>query len=172
MKRIKIMVSAVLVFALLFAVSSSAVESVEDYRDYEYFEFVNSDSRMSSNGYFEFQLRIRLESDKFIATSDELRIDTCAHILDWAYTDNEDPDDDTYVDATKKFTVTLYKDGVLSDSKVGSYTGKCDNVYGGLTFSVEKNATYYIVITSNYDFSGTGQWIAGYGRVSPIELSE
>lgn len=172
MKKIFSIIVAILSLYMLVTTSISASAVAENTDTIEFFEFTESNTRMESNGSFEFRVKLRLTSDLFYATSDTLRIDTAAWIYNQAMDEyGADPDEVRYADSNITFTVTLYDAGFFG-GEVASYVGRCDEIYGGRTFSVEEGHRYYIEIVPNCDFYGTPRFVEGYGRVSPISLNE
>lgn len=161
MKRIISFITCLLLLtSMSIGTIATSIDDISTDTD-EYLVFTPSLERIASDGSFDFYMRIRVTSNKFYATSNTLRINTAAKIYDQATSSS-------YTDKSIQFRVTLYKS---SGTKVGSYVGNADNIYGGKTFNVTSGQKYYIEITSLYDFTGTGKYIDGYGKASPILLS-
>lgn len=174
MKKIYTIIVAILSLCVLATASVSASDVAENTDTIEFFEFTESNARMGANGNFTFLVRIRLVSDTFYATSNQLRLNVKA----WIYNQGTDPDEtpdeyDTHdIDTSVRYTVTLYKKvGLGGREEVGHYTGSCSNQSGGRLFSVEEGEAYFLEITSNYDFTGSPRFIKGEGSVSPMSLN-
>ncbi len=42
------------------------------------------------------------------------------------------------------------------------------NAYGGISYPVTKGSTYYLYFEIQSDFTGTGKYISGWGKISPV----
>lgn len=125
----------------------------------EYINFEVPTSRISSNGNFTFNVHRSLKSGSFTANGTSITIQTRARIYHLGY--------DTYrTSKNVKFQVVLYKSG---GTRVGSYTGMADNIYGGKEFTgLKKGATYYfeiLVLDEDIQHSAV-ESIKGSGNVS------
>lgn len=157
------------VFALsmmvTMAVSASAQGATETK---DLFRFVGTEQGsvsplMESNGDFDFVIQYHVNSAKFIATSDTMTISTKAFLYC-------DADKQNHYDIDRKYTITLYKDGWLIDSKVGTLTAYSDWMNYSKTFSVENGKTYYLGITVTTSLVETSYTMHGQGNVSNIKL--
>lgn len=157
--------SAVLSIVMLFmcAISSSAFNGDQTNLPEEKFEFIplRPEERMDSDGSFTFLFRHSLTSEKFTANSSSVRIDTGAQVYDLAT-------DSYYNDSNVLFTVTLYKSNGV---RVGRYLASADNAYGGISYPTTKGQKYYLYFSSQTDFAGTGKYISGWGRVTPVTVN-
>ena len=129
-----------------------------------YFAFVNDNTRMDSNGSFEFSLHSRLQSDSFVADSDWITIRTNAHLFQRGAAQ-------IVYDSSVVYRITLYKD-TLFPSQVGSYSGRANGNTVSEEFHVEEGSTYYFVITIDEptDFHLTSYYLEGDGRVYPVTV--
>ena len=137
----------------------SAENNIEDLPEGN-FTFVPTDprERINSDGSFTFYFRHSLTSGKFTANSNTVRIDTGARVYDLAT-------DSYYDDSNALFTVSLYKSNGV---RVGRYLASADNAYGGISYPVTKGSTYYLYFEIQSDFTGTGKYISGWGKISPV----
>ena len=156
----KIKKLVILVLSMVFSFSCiSAVFASTNNEEYIRFHS-NSDTRMDSDGYFDFTIRSRQRSDKFTANSDEITIRIGAQIWD---TSSQD-----YVKTSDTITVTLYTSLGI---KVGSFTINCDGYDKSKTFKVTDGKKYYFEVSADQSFSDRENLhIIGMGRVSPISL--
>lgn len=133
----------------------------------EYIVFDTPSSRISSDGNFSFKLRTALKSGYFKAKGTSITIQTQAKIYSEATGRSR-------TSKNVRFFVELHK---KSGSKVGSYIGMADNVYGGKQFTgLTKGETYYfhIIIIQN-DIDGTfevnkAEYLKGSGNVSGVTV--
>ena len=149
-----LILSMVFSFSCISAVFASTINE-------EYIRFHNnSDTRMDSDGYFDFTIRSSQRSDKFTANSDEITIRVGAQVWD---TNSQD-----YVKTSDTITVTLYTSLGI---KVGSFTINCDGYDKSKTFKVTDGKKYYFEVSANQSFADRENLrIIGMGRVSPISL--
>ncbi len=92
MKNFKKFVSVLcaIVFGVNMAFSASAEDVIKDETNYssfydssdEYIEFANPDSRIASNGDFEFEIKYSVTSDKFKFSKTKTKITVSAYIYD------------------------------------------------------------------------------------------
>ncbi len=131
----------------------------------DYFRFVNNPGRMFSDGSFDFVIQISEKSDKFIATSNTITIETSAQV----YSSTED----NYFNSSSddyKYGVSLIKDGII-DTPVDYYQAYSNGNAKSKTFNVQKGSKYYIEIYAvNKNLKMTSYYISGEGTASNIEL--
>lgn len=169
MKTIFTKISTCFLAAIMcfFACSAGvfAADIKQEKEPQDYITFTPSQSRMESDGSFEFELHARLESGKFKANGTEITIQTACVIKLYDGTGRE------YTDSSEKFMVTLYRSGFIPTA-VGSYVGNADNIYGGLTFTnIKQGKKYYFVIAPvDPNFSLSPKYLKGYGRVYDVTV--
>lgn len=155
MKKI---LSIVLVACMLSAMCIPAY-ATENNRSEEYFRFKDSSERMSSTGEFEFYCNSNLDSQHFIANSDQIAIEASAKI----YNRNTGKT----ITSTKKFTITVHKVGGEDLSTV--LTAKLNGKTASVTVDVEEGEEYYLVIKSVSNLDAV-LYMDGVGSVSPVTV--
>lgn len=125
----------------------------------EYIKFNNNpNTRMDSDGNFDFQIRSSVKSDTFTADSDEITINISGEV--W------DSQNKVWVKTSDTFSVTLY---TSLGFKVGdTFTVNCNGRSVSKSFDVTEGKKYYFQITANKSYSGTAYYIIGDGCVSPV----
>ena len=155
MKR-KNLLMLLLSVMLSFSCISVAFASTPD----EYIRFYdNSNTRINSNGTFDFLIRSLLKSDTFTADSDEITISIAGKV--W------DSNNSTFLTTSDTFTVTLRTSAGVKVGK--SFTVNCDGKTVSKSFSVTEGKKYYFEISANGNYSGTAKYVKGDGRVTPIQ---
>lgn len=163
-KRILSILAVIIVCISCFAPTNAFATEQENR---EYIVFDTPSSRISSDGSFSFKLRTALKSGYFKAKGTSITIQTQAKIYSEATGKSR-------TSKNVRFFVELHK---KSGSKVGSYIGMADNIYGGKQFTgLTKGETYYfhIIIIQN-DIDGTfevnkAEYLKGSGNVSGVTV--
>lgn len=141
----------------------------DTYEVTEYFRFIDSNERMNSDGTFEYRFYAAQYSDYFYPTDDQIWIWTRTMIYDQAVDEYFGTSDVNY-----QYKVTLYKSiiGKTLVKNLGSYTGLCNGMNYQRQYDVEVGERYFFYIERVTEVNvGTGQYYDGYGKVSPVELS-
>lgn len=159
----KSFISMITIALMILSCCSPINAFANDISEKDYIKFEQPSTRISSNGYFTFDVHRSLVSGKFKANGNYVTIQTSARIYNAGT--------GTYrIDKSVKFRVTLCKKG---GKTIGSYVGMADNVYGGLKFTgITKGDTYYFVITvldEDIQFSGY-ESVKGSGNVSNVTV--
>lgn len=158
MKKILCRIS---MFVLLICLCGSIFVSAVGVSD-NYIEFNNPNSRIDDDGSFEFQFYFSCPSDRFVANSSRITIQTRAMVQ---------RQDIGIVTSDDLFTLTLYKKNVIGTTEIGQYTGCADNVYGGKTFNVTEGETYYFQLDpADPNFQMTGKRFVGTGNITNVSV--
>lgn len=154
-----------LIFILTLGCSTVfATDSSSEIDEFNYIRFNPTDTRIASDGSFDFRFSYNLRSDTFIANSTSISINTCAHLSRLGT-------GEITTSRTHQFCVVLKHDGIV-DKEVGRYYGYADGVYGGLTFTnIKKGDKYYFTMSpTDGNFHLGAYYFEGYGDVSPVTI--
>ncbi len=169
MKNIKKIVSVLcaIVFGVNMAFSASAEDVIKDETNSssfydnsdEYIEFVNPDSRIASNGDFEFEIKYSVTSDKFKFSDTKTRITVSAYIYD---------------EKTKKISYNNEDIVVLTISSGLTYSKKYEFYADGEDYTFDlvdlDTSKKYVLEVSNAEVStDVFQYIKGKGNLTNYE---
>lgn len=127
----------------------------------EYFRFKDSVERMSDTGEFEIYCNSYLDSDTFVANSNQITIEASCKL----YNRNTG----RHSTSSKGFTITVHKIGGSDLSPV--LTGKLNGKSVSTKVNVEKGEQYYLTISSSSTLDAV-LYIDGEGSVSPVTRVE
>lgn len=162
-KAFAIILSVLLVMSITGSTAfATDIESEQDPN--EYIHFTQSNTRMASDGSFDFKFSNLLTSDRFTANSTYISINTRV----WLYRQDNG---ETSTDNSSEFCLVLYHNGIF-DTEVGRYYGYANNIYGGLTFNnIKKGDKYYFTLSpTNGNFHLGPYYFQGSGDVSPVTV--
>lgn len=152
-------------FALIFSIVGFQITSFANNDTIDYFKFVNSNSRMASNGDFTFDVRNELISDKFIPKSSTITLSAHAVIYDTAISY-------PVIDPSVEYTIGVFRDSFFK-KRVATLTAYADGeVYEMTVTGLDTSKTYYLyIIPSDKDyFVGTGKSIKGEGSIYDVTV--
>lgn len=165
MKKIMRVLTIILCVSLL-STSAIASEVIPGASVRSYLRFIENDSRIYSNGDFDFSFAYRVISDHFYPTRSYITISTTAYVH-CADTGETYPDSST----DYQYCVRLYKKGFF-DTLIGTYYGLSDGTQYNGYFVVTEGAEYYFDIVPVDDHLWiTSYSITGTGHVSNISLT-
>ncbi len=163
LKRTTALITACIMIVLGFNTFAIATNQSTTSPD-DFFRFI-SDTKIASNGDFEFSFRNSVTSNKFKPTNTSITVSTIVHLK--AY-DGTGPE---LTDPSRTIKVQLYRSG-LFNKLIGSYTAAADDRNRIKTFSnLNTNKKYYLVLQSNDPTIGTTNLrFEGTGHVSSIQI--
>lgn len=155
MKKI---LSLLLVFIFLFSLSLPANAS-----SMGYFKLTPSDTRLTNDGYFTFEMDTMEISDHyFIATSYYIPLTVSALVY------SENPSIEPHQDDSALFTIYLYKVGI--STPVGQFTHAANGTVGSTSFNVTTGAEYYFKLKVTGSL-GAWEYIKGSGDLSNLYIT-
>lgn len=148
---------------------STVSYAAETYEAKEYFSFVTSNSRISSNGDFEAYFYVKVTSGSFTANDDSITIRTYVDIFNEATGEIFEGSDVIDIDDCK-YVVCLYRDNFWN-KQIGSYVGVADGGFEYGTWDVDEGKSYYFTISRYNDWNrGTGMYYDCTGSVSDVTV--
>lgn len=154
-----------ILFVLVFSIVGLQITSFANDDTIDYFEFVKSDSRMASNGDFTFDVRIELQSDKFIPQSSTITLSANAVIYDTAISS-------PVIDPSVEYVIGVYRSGIIS-KRVAMLTGYADGGTYEITITGLDTSKKYFLVIAPIDkeyFTGTGKSLYGSGNVYDVDV--